>query len=144
MDRSKVENGMSLPILLHKPWGLATGQFPSCKTLHNLDLEKQEATAGRIDCVFFIPLLPFHNGCSRDFDDDGDDKLDLSLENAWYGRVSQLFSIKFRTDSGEVRDVDCAIIDIFLNYAEGGQVLCVYSAAHWCTLMYKCTQRCTE
>ena len=44
---------------------------------------------------------------------------DLSLENAWYGRVSLLCSMKFRTDNGEVRDVDCAMMDVFFDYAEG-------------------------
>ncbi len=65
-----------------------------------------------MDCVLFIPPPPFYAGRSRDF------------ENAWYGRVSLLFSMKFRTDSSEVRDVDCAMIDIFFNYAEGRCFVC--------------------
>ena len=62
----------------------------------------KENDAGRMDCVFFIPPPPYYTGSRRDFD--------LSLENAWYGRVSLLCSMKFRTDGGEVRDVDCAMM----------------------------------
>ena len=65
---------------------------------------------------------PFYYGRRRDFD--------LSLENAWYGRVSLLFSMKFRTDSGEVRDVDCAMIDVFFNYAEGRCFVCTLVHSH--------------
>ncbi len=96
-------------------------QIVYCNPLHKSDSEKQDATTGRMDYVFFIPPPPFYDGRRRDFD--------LSLENAWYGRVSLLFSMKFRTDSGEVRDVDCAMIDVLFNYAEGRCFMCtlVYS-----------------
>jgi hypothetical protein len=87
------------------------------------DSEKQDTTTGRImDYVFVIPPPPFYDGRRWDFD--------LSLENAWYGRVSNLFSMKFRTDSGEVRDVDCAMIDFFFNYAEGRCFVCTLVHSH--------------
>ncbi len=97
-------------------------QIVYCNPLHKPDSEKQDATTGRMDCVFFIPPPPFYDGRRRDFD--------LSLENAWYGRVSLLFSMKFRTDSGEVRDVDCAMIDVFFNYAEGRCFVCTLVHSH--------------
>jgi hypothetical protein len=101
-------------------------QIVYCKFLHKPGLEKQDATATtgrtRMDYVFFILPQPFHTGRSRDFD--------LSLENAWYGRMSLLFSMKFRTDSGEVRDVDCAMIDVFFNYAEGRCFVCTLVHSH--------------
>ena len=81
-------------------------QIVYCKPFRDM-----ENDAGRMDCVFFIPPPPYYTGSRRDFD--------LSLENAWYGRVSLLCSMKFRTDSGEVRDVDCAMMDVFFDYAEG-------------------------
>ncbi len=97
-------------------------QIVYCNPLHKPDLEKQDATTGRMDCVFSIQPPPFYDGSSRDFD--------LSLENVWYRRVSLLFSMKFRTDSGEVRDVDCAMIDVFFNYAEGRCFVCTLVHSH--------------
>ncbi len=38
----------------------------------------------------------------------------LSLDDAWYGRVTLLFGMKFRHDSGEIREVECAMIDTHL------------------------------
>jgi hypothetical protein len=102
--------------LVH-PSGLEIGhreylgmQIVYCKPFRDIHLDKIN-DAGRVDCVFFIPPPPYYTGSRRDFD--------LSLENAWYGRVSLLCSMKFRTDSGEVRDVDCAMMDVFFDYAEG-------------------------
>jgi hypothetical protein len=64
-----------------------------------------------MDFVFFIPPRPFYTGRRRDFE--------LSLDDAWYGRVSLLFKMHFRTDRGEIREVECAMIDVFFNYADG-------------------------
>ncbi len=50
-------------------------------------------------------------------------------QKPWYGRVSLLFSMKFRTDSGEVRVVDCTMIDVF-NYAEGRCFVCTLMHSH--------------
>jgi hypothetical protein len=77
-------------------------QIVYCKPFRDIDLDKENA-AGRMDCVFFIPPPPYYTGRRRDFD--------LSLENAWYGRVSLLCNMKYRTDSGEVRDVDCTMME---------------------------------
>ncbi len=38
--------------------------------------------------------------------------------------------MNFRTDSGEVRDVDCAMIDVFFNYAEGRCFVCTLVHSH--------------
>jgi hypothetical protein len=108
-------------------------QFVYCNPLHKPDSEKQDATTGRMDYVFLIPPPPFYDGRRRDFD--------LSLENAWYERVSLLFSMKFRTDSGEVRDVDCAMIDVFFNYAEGRCFVCTLVT---CALSYTKTRNSTQ
>ncbi len=62
----------------------------------------------RMDCVFFIPPRPFYDvgwGRRRDFD--------LSLDNVWYGRVALLFKMTVQTDSNELLDVECAMIDVF-------------------------------
>ena len=87
-------------------WGSSLKQIVYCKPFRDM-----ENDAGRMDCVFFIPPPPYYTGSRRDFD--------LSLENAWYGRVSLLCRMNFRTDSGEVQDVDCAMMDVFFDYAEG-------------------------
>ena len=67
----------------------------------------------RLDYVFFIPPPPFkfYTGRRRDFH--------LSLDDAWYGRVSLLFKMQFQTDSSEIREVEYAMIDVFFDYAEG-------------------------
>jgi hypothetical protein len=68
-----------------------------------------------MDCVFFIPPKPFYNTSGRrrfrDFD--------LSLDNVWYGRVVLLFKMTVRTDTNELQDVECAMIDVLFDYAEG-------------------------
>jgi hypothetical protein len=33
--------------------------------------------------------------------------------------VSLLFKMQFRTDRGEIREVECAMIDVFFDYAQG-------------------------
>jgi hypothetical protein len=93
--------------------GLEIGQrdYMGKQIVYCKPFRDKENDAGRMDCVFFIPPPPYYTGSRRDFD--------LSLENAWYGRVSLLCRMKFRTDSGEVRDVDCAMMDVFFDYAEG-------------------------
>ncbi len=67
--------------------------------------------ANTLDYVFFIPPRPFYTGRRRDFD--------LSLDDAWYGRVSLLFKAQFRTDIGDIRELECVMIDVLFNYAEG-------------------------
>jgi hypothetical protein len=44
---------------------------------------------------------------------------DLSLDNVCSCRVALLFKMTVRTDSNELRDVECAMTDVFLDYAEG-------------------------
>jgi hypothetical protein len=78
------------------------------------DLDVSESSS-RTDYVFFIPPPPFFTGRRADFH--------LSLDDAWYGRVTLLFRMKFRHDSlsGEIREVECAsaMIDVLYNYADG-------------------------
>ncbi len=67
-----------------------------------------------MDCVFFIPPRPF-------FDVGGRRRLrdfDLSLDNVWYGCVALLFKMTVRTDSNELRGVECVMIDVFFDYEE--------------------------
>ncbi len=68
-----------------------------------------------MDCVFFILPRPFFDvgGRRRQCD------FDLSLDSVWYGRVALLFKMTMRTDSNELLDVECAMINVFFNYAEG-------------------------
>ncbi len=35
-----------------------------------------------------------------------------------YGRVVLMFKMTVRTDSGELKDVECAMIDVYYDYAE--------------------------
>ena len=84
-------------------------QFVYCKPFKTIHGET------RMDCVFFIPPKPFYNTsgrrCFRDFD--------LSLDNVWYGHVVLLFKMTVRTDTNELLDVECAMIDVLFDYAEG-------------------------
>ena len=84
-------------------------QILYCKPFGNGSRYSSESA--RMDFVFFIPPRPFYTGRRRDFE--------LSLDDAWYGRVSLLFKMHFRTDRGEIREVECAMIDVFFNYADG-------------------------
>ena len=42
---------------------------------------------------------------------------DLALDNVWYGRLALLFKMTVRTDSNELLDVECAMVDVlfFIN-----------------------------
>ena len=92
----------------------------------------------RMDYVFFIPPRPFYTGRRKDFE--------LSLDDAWYGRVSLLFKMQFRTDLGDIRDVECAMIDVFFNYADGRYFSCthVYFHEEFRSNVTKCTQMYTN
>ena len=39
--------------------------------------------------------------------------------HVWYGRLALLFKMTVRTDSNELPDVECAMVDVFFDYAEG-------------------------
>ena len=43
----------------------------------------------------------------------------LALDNVWYGHLALLFKMTVQTDSNELRDVECAMIDVLFDYAEG-------------------------
>ncbi len=68
-----------------------------------------------MDCVFFIPPRPFFDVGGRRRHRD----FDLSLDNVWYDRVALLFKMTVRTDSNELLDVECAMIDVFFDNTEG-------------------------
>ena len=74
-----------------------------------------EETVTRMDCVFFIPPRPFFDVGGRRRHRD----FDLALDNVWYGRLALLFKMTVRTDSNELRDVECAMVDVLFDYAEG-------------------------
>ncbi len=42
----------------------------------------------------------------------------MSLDNVWYGRVVLMFKTTVLTDSAELKDVECAMIDVYYDYAE--------------------------
>ncbi len=68
-----------------------------------------------MDCVSFIlPRQFFDMGGRRHHRD-----FDLSLDNFWYGSVALLFKLTVRTDSNKMQDVECAMIDVFFDYAKG-------------------------
>ncbi len=43
----------------------------------------------------------------------------MALESVWYGRVALLFKMTVQTDSNQLRDMECVMIDVFFDYAEG-------------------------
>ena len=71
----------------------------------------KSASKSRKDFVFFIPPPPFYTGLRSDFD--------LSLDNAWYGSISLILKLHVRQDSGKIREVECAMINVLYDYAEG-------------------------
>ncbi len=83
-------------------------QFVYCKKFKSVHKET------RMDHVFFIPPRPFYyvGGRRRH------SEFDLALDNVWYGRVALPFKIMMtvRTDSNQLRDVECAMIDVFFDY----------------------------
>ena len=69
----------------------------------------------RMDHVFFIPPWPFYDVGGRR----RCREFDLALDSVWYGRVALLFKMTVQTDSNHLPDVECAMIDVFFDYAEG-------------------------
>ena len=57
--------------------------------------------------VLFIPPPPFYTGRRRDFEAD--------LHSCWYGTVVLLFLMTVKSDSGELWECDCAMIDVLYN-----------------------------
>ena len=57
-----------------------------------------------MDYVFFVPPPSFYTGRKRDFE--------VDLDTCWYGRVLLLFSIKVKSDSDQIWECDCAMIDV--------------------------------
>jgi hypothetical protein len=76
-------------------------QFVYCK------LFKEFHDDLRMDYVFFVPPPPFYTGRKRDFE--------VDLNTCWYGRVVLLFRIKVRSDSGQIWECDCAMIDVLFD-----------------------------
>ncbi len=68
-----------------------------------------------MDHVFFIPPQPSYDVGGRRHQRE----FDLVLDSVWYGRVPLLFKMTVRTDSNQLRVVECAMIDVFFDYAEG-------------------------
>ena len=60
-----------------------------------------------MDYVFFVPPEPFYSGRKRDFE--------IDLDTCWYGRVVLLFRIKVKSDSGQIWECDCAMIDVLFD-----------------------------
>ena len=65
----------------------------------------------RMDYVFFIPPPPFYFGRRLE--------IEPSLDNVWHGRVLLLFKFKFMYDDGNIREEQCAVMDVLYNYADG-------------------------
>jgi hypothetical protein len=61
----------------------------------------------RMDYVFFVPPPPFYTGRKRHFE--------VDLDACWYGRVVLLFRIKVKSDSGQIWECDCAMIDVLFD-----------------------------
>jgi hypothetical protein len=87
-------------------------QIVYCRPFKSMKADSDVSESStRTDYVFFIPPPPFFTGRRADFH--------LSLDDAWYGRVTLLFGMKFRHDSCEIREVECAMIDVLYSYADG-------------------------
>jgi hypothetical protein len=83
-------------------------QFVYCKQFKSVHKET------RMDHVFFIQPQPFYDVSGRC----RHCEFDLALDSVWYCRVALLFKMTVRTDSNRLRDVECAMIDVFFDYAE--------------------------
>ena len=83
----------------HKDY--AGSQFVYCKPF------KKFRSDQRMDYVFFVPPEPFYTGKKRDFE--------IDLDTCWYGRVMLLFRIKVKSDSGQIWECDCAMIDVLFD-----------------------------
>jgi hypothetical protein len=46
-------------------------------------------------------------------------EIEPSLDNVWHGRVLLLFKFKFMYDDGNIREEQCAVMDVLYNYADG-------------------------
>ena len=84
-------------------------QFVYCKPFRSI-----HGRETRMDNVFFIPPRPFNDATGRRRHRD----FDLSLDNVWYGSVLLMFKMTVQTDSHELKDVECAMIDVYYDYAE--------------------------
>jgi len=93
-----------------------------------------DVSSTRSDYVFVIPPPPFYTDRRADFQ--------LSLDNAWYGRVTLLFKMKFRHDDGKILEAECAMIDVLFNYADARYFCKLKSTSIYKTFeafFFKCT-----
>ena len=81
--------------------GYAGRQFVYCKPFKRFHPDL------RMDKVLFIPPPPFYTGRRRDFEAD--------LHSCWYGTVVLLFRMRVKSDSSEVWECDCAMIDVLFD-----------------------------
>jgi hypothetical protein len=108
--RNKVIQVFSRLEIIHEDY--LGKQIVYCRPFKSMKADSDvSGSSTRTDYVFFIPPPPFFTGRRADFH--------LSLDDAWYGRVTLLFKMKFRHDSGEIREEECAMIDVLYNYADG-------------------------
>ena len=84
--------------------------FKRMSTGHSGSKDADASSSTRMDYVFFTPPPPFYASRCTDFQQ--------SPENAWFGRVSLLFTFQLRHDDGGIREEECAIIDDVFNYAD--------------------------
>jgi hypothetical protein len=86
-------------------------QFGNCKPFRSISSEI------RMECVFFNKPRPFYDAQAVRRRRHSD--FDLSLDNVWYCSVALLFKMTVRTDNTELQDVECSLIDVFFDYAQG-------------------------
>ena len=114
MESARLEQNRKIVLEVFSKLEISHGNYFGKQIIYSKPLmhgSGRSATDQRMDYVFFIPPRPFYTGRRRDFD--------LSLDDAWYGRVSLLFKAQFRTDIGDIRELECGMIDVLFNYAEG-------------------------
>ena len=110
LETARLESNRRKVISVFSRLEIGHGDYNGKQIVYCKPFKSVHATT-RLDYVFFIPPPPFYTGRRRDFH--------LSLDEAWYGRVSLLFKMQFRTDRGEICEVECAMIDVFFDYAQG-------------------------
>ena len=81
--------------------GFAGRQFVYCKPFKKFHSDL------RMDKVLFIPPPPFYTGRRRNFEAD--------LHSCWYGTVVLLFRMTVKSDSGELWNCDCTMIDVLFD-----------------------------
>ena len=96
-----------------------------------------------MDYVFFVPPPSLYTGRKRDFE--------VDLHTCWYGHVVVLIRIKVKSDSSQIWECDCDMIDVLIDLKPAGCKgitlfrVSLPNVRTMCTLEYQCHRdRCSH